>query len=207
MDNINEAGKKSFSLLTVGILAGGTSRRFGSPKHLAELGGKSFLQSAYHTARQLSSYITISCGQQKITLGSTPGVYDWPDLPGPAGGIAALLKAAQTPWLLTLPVDMPLLKPKTLNMLFEERLSAKPVSFLVGGKPEPLVTIWPKAIVDVFLEKAPTCNYRIKDILKDLHVHYIGIESKEKEIEFSNVNDQTDLLKLQQHPKIEQQNE
>jgi len=91
--------KKSY-LLSAAIIAGGKSRRFGSPKALAVLGNSTLIDYAIHTAGAISEEIIISYGEENLFAGKTiPVIPDAiPDC-GPLGGIYTVLLHAKTPWV------------------------------------------------------------------------------------------------------------
>ena len=119
------------------VLAGGQSRRFGSDKALAVLGGKTLIEHAI-AALAAQTDAVIVCGREWT---------DWvadrpaPDL-GPLGGInAALHCAAKRGFdaVLTVPCDAPLL-PADLA----ERMAATGAPAFVEDMP--VIGLWPAAL-------------------------------------------------------------
>ncbi len=118
------------------VLAGGESRRFGSDKALALLGGKPLIEHAIEALAARTETVIV-CGRDHG---------DWvPDRPapglGPLGGICAALHAAAERGcdaVLTVPCDVPAL-PADLA----ERLAG-------GGFVEamPVIGVWPSALTE-----------------------------------------------------------
>jgi len=91
------------------VLAGGQSRRFGSDKALALLGGETLLLHAITTLANWCERVVV-VGREVAPLPSLP-LADWPRSGmGPLGGIAAALRAARAEGfaeVLTCGVDAP----------------------------------------------------------------------------------------------------
>ena len=110
--------------VTVAILAGGSSKRFGSEKALAEFRGKPLITHMVDIARKLSSesIIVVSDDVQEAKLRDmVKGVRVVVDPPGDvkcalAGALTAF-EYSLTPYTLLLPVDSPLASVDLLRML------------------------------------------------------------------------------------------
>ncbi|MES1923842.1 molybdenum cofactor guanylyltransferase MobA [Salinisphaera sp. T31B1] len=99
--------------ITAGILAGGEGRRLGGlDKGWYELAGRALVE---HVLERVGP----QCGAVVISANRSLARYRGLNLPvqrdddddyrGPLAGIAAILRAARTPYVLTVPVDTPLL--------------------------------------------------------------------------------------------------
>lgn len=118
-----------------GVLAGGRSRRFGSDKALALLGGQTLLD---HALAALAPHC-----EAVVIVGRAGGIADWPrpDM-GPLGAIAGALHHAATQGfgqLLTAPVDCVRLPP-------DLRARLEPASAFVES--QPVVGLWSIAVLD-----------------------------------------------------------
>ena len=100
--------------LTGVLLVGGASRRYGSPKALAELDGETLAERAWRLLGE-------AC-DERFAVGRGIGL-PFPTLPdavfggGPLGGIVAGLRAASHEVVVVIPVDMPLLTVDSLHTL------------------------------------------------------------------------------------------
>lgn len=98
--------------LTGILLVGGSSRRFGSPKALAELEGETLAERAWRLLGQ-------AC-EERIAVGGNEGL-PFPSLAdegtGPVAAIAVGLRAAAHDVAVVIPVDMPLLTVDALRLL------------------------------------------------------------------------------------------
>lgn len=120
------------------LIAGGRSRRFGSDKALALLGGRPLLAHALDALRGESDSVVVCgrlvAGERCLADVPAPGM-------GPLGGIAAALREAARRGfsaVLTVPCDTPLL-PYGLARL----LSAEGPAVVAG---QPLLGYWPSSL-------------------------------------------------------------
>lgn len=103
--------------LTGVLLVGGASRRFGSPKALATLGGETLAERAWRTLGEVCDE-RIAVG--KVTDGLAlpfPLVDDRSEVRAPIAGLVAGLRAARHEVVLVLPVDCPLVTSVELHAL------------------------------------------------------------------------------------------
>ena len=103
--------------LTGVLLVGGASRRFGSPKALAEIGGETLAARAWRVLEE-------AC-DQVVAVGKTadglrlpfPLLDDDVEVRAPIAGVVAGLRASQHDVAVVLPVDCPSITPETLRRL------------------------------------------------------------------------------------------
>ena len=106
------------------VLAGGESRRYGSPKALARVDEETFLERAYSRVSRATGYACIALRDPSgdlLDLSRSISdciVYDR-DLPcqGPLRGLISSIKAVQAEYYLYVPVDYPLVEAHTLENL------------------------------------------------------------------------------------------
>ncbi len=130
--------------VTVAILAGGTSKRFGSEKPLADFKGKPLVVHMVNIARKLSSriIIVVSDEMQEEKLSKTgkgvPIVVDPPsDVRCALTGALTAFEYTDTPHTLLLPVDTPLANTDLLRVLIE-----------MGPKHGAVVPAWPSGYIE-----------------------------------------------------------
>ncbi len=131
------------------VLAGGASRRFGSDKALARLGGETLLARMCRLVTAVHGNVRIVAPQARYGAESAEILEDrWPG-EGPLGGVlTALHDAAETPrhsdWNLILSCDMPFLTEEWLRHLVN--CSSKSNADVVVPKSayglEPLCACW-----------------------------------------------------------------
>jgi molybdopterin-guanine dinucleotide biosynthesis protein A len=103
--------------LTGLLLLGGASRRFGSNKALAELGGETLATRAWRTlAEACDERIAVGKAADGLAL-PFPVLDDGTSIRHPAAGLVAGLRAAAHDVCVALPVDCPLMTAEALRAL------------------------------------------------------------------------------------------
>ncbi len=137
--------------LTGVLLVGGASRRFGSPKALAEWRGETLAARAWRTLGE-------AC-DERIAVGKLadglelpfPLLDDGTELRHPAAGIVAALRVAVEDVCVVLPVDYPLVTPETVRALGAACADA---AVAEGGAPLPFAVrrstlpIWERVLAE-----------------------------------------------------------
>lgn len=110
--------------ITVAIIAGGTSKRFGSEKALAEFEGKPLISYMLDIAQQISSTILVVVSDEEQEEKFKPLVHTGQIVTDPEGepkcaltGALSAFEHTETSHTLLLPVDTPLAEPGLLKML------------------------------------------------------------------------------------------
>jgi molybdopterin-guanine dinucleotide biosynthesis protein A len=102
--------------LTGILLVGGASTRFGSPKALARLGGRSLAEIGWETLAFCDERIAVGKVADGLDLPFPLGD-DGSDVRAPIAGVVAGLRAATNELCVVLPVDMPRITPEALGTL------------------------------------------------------------------------------------------
>ena len=135
--------------ITVAILLGGESKRFGSPKAFLDWNGKSLAAHIAETVGPVvSEVLFVAKTEDQVppdakNLGRF--VADAPNFPGPLAGLSAALTHATKPWVFLTGVDMPFLNEKTLKqfwLLREKSVLLDAVVPYIGDKWQPLCALW-----------------------------------------------------------------
>ncbi len=189
---------KSLTDMTVAILAGGQSRRFGTQKTAARLGGCSLLEHALSVARRLSDRIVIIGSIDETIL--TDNIPIFPDiLPGngPLCGIHTALAKAVTPWVAILPCDMPQMCPDIYRILASHRTDTDPVAAVSHTGLEPLVSLWSRSVepfLRKMLERGQTSPITALDGLRAIRINIPEIMQTYDPAFFLNINTRQDLF-------------
>ncbi len=163
--------------LTVAVLAGGRSRRFGTDKRQAELDGKALMDRAVGLAREVAPTVLLSVGP-----GEGPQFNDLATVieddradGGPLVGLAAVLSVVTTPWCAILPVDTPCLTPDVLRVLAALATPGGAVASDARGL-HPLVAVFPVSAWQVARDALDRGERSIRAFLAGLDVRIIGPE-------------------------------
>ena len=186
--------------LTAAIIAGGKSRRFGTPKALATFGDKTLIEHAICLANSITSATIISTNKENLfedlNITCVPDII--PDS-GPLGGIYSALMYAKTSWVAVLPCDMPLLTANIYSTLRQHLKQNRPTVAVSGNGIEPLVSIWPKSLagsLKIALEDKRFAIYRMLETLNPVKISISEVLPEYFPEMFFNINRREDLEKL-----------
>ena len=204
MDSINTKE------LSVAILTGGKSTRFGESKANAHFGEQTLIDNSVMIAELISSNILIvKHPQQQFEQISVPTCVDIiPDC-GPLGGIYTALENINTSWLAVLPCDMPFISPEIYEIIFSRRNEDKPVVAVSEKGIESLVSIWPKSLSVELKKSLINKELTTNKILKKLNAVQVSIPEKFEDYQpefFMNVNYKEDLESLDKLSDLQQSN-
>ena len=158
---------------TLGVLAGGQALRLGgADKALLDYRGRPLVQRCLDAlgdgfAEQLVSYNGADTGALPAMLRAVPDLR--PGHPGPLGGIEALLAAADSEWLLTVPVDLVELPADLDSRLRACVVDGRGVAARDAEGPQPLVALWPvaasRAAVGAALDAGEGAVHRVQQAM------------------------------------------
>ncbi|WJY26621.1 molybdenum cofactor guanylyltransferase [Sporosarcina trichiuri] len=131
------------------VLAGGESRRFGSPKAFARHNGKQFYQYAMEAlAPHCAQTIIVARPEHRDRFPDCPTVLaDLPEVAGqgPLAGILTVMDAADSDWYAVLPCDVPFADDRIVELLTAEKTDGGPSAIEAAGIRHPLLSIWDRA--------------------------------------------------------------
>ena len=178
------------------VLAGGQSRRFGSPKAFAKFKGKYFFEIAVETLRTVAEDIYIvshpslvECFRQK-TVEKVIMDDERYRGQGPLAGIYTVMKKSEAEWIFVLPCDMPYMRPEVAEKLAKyanEKFDA--IICAHFGRIQPLVGMYHRRTFEQIEKLLQAKDNRMKSLLHRCHVRYVTEQDFwENEIVFRNVN-------------------
>jgi molybdopterin-guanine dinucleotide biosynthesis protein A len=183
--------------LSVVILVGGKSSRFGEPKATAHFGDQTLIDNSVMIGELISSNIVIvKHPYQQLEQQSYPTFEDIiPDC-GPLGGIYTALEKIETSWLAVLPCDMPFLTPDIYEIIFDYRRGDSPVVAVSDNGMESLVSLWPKSLSAELKKALINEEFATNMILKKFNAVQVSMPEKLPDYQaefFTNVNYKSDL--------------
>jgi len=111
-------GRESLTETTGVLLVGGASRRFGSPKALAQLEGETLAERGFRPLREAFGTEPIAIGKGADALPLPFPVHDdGSEIRAPIVGVAAALRLAPTELVVVVPTDMPWVSAALLRSL------------------------------------------------------------------------------------------
>jgi molybdopterin-guanine dinucleotide biosynthesis protein A len=139
--------------ISLAILAGGASSRFGEPKHRVRLAGRWLLQELVERWRPSVARILLVGPREAVTTDAAAlgiaAVFDtWTDC-GPLSGIHAALSASPSERVFFLPCDMPR-APVGALPAFSARMTGDDggVMLVRGGIPVPVCALYRRGLAD-----------------------------------------------------------
>lgn len=184
---------------TVGILlAGGQSRRFGSPKAFAEFQGHPFYHYSLEALRLYCEEIVIVARPEFLEklpeeLHLTTDVEMYAGM-GPLAGILSGMEAVQAERYVVLPCDMPFIEERVIGKLLD-RHRGEVSAVTVDGKLHPLVSIWKNSVKPTIRQALDEGNRRVMHIQAQHNGLWIegDLLTDKPEIVFKNVNTPCEL--------------
>jgi molybdopterin-guanine dinucleotide biosynthesis protein A len=187
--------------LTIGILAGGNSRRFNQDKTLKIFQGKSLIEWTILNAQNISNNIYILAKDtSKYQYLGYPILLDKSDESTPINGIISITPYVKS-WLLLLASDTPFFTKKVLNLLYNSRQKGYANLFKINGRLNPFIALYPKSLLDVWTKAKNSGERQLTKIIKDMPKTIIS-EEEVREIDpdllsFTNINTREDLIKYE----------
>jgi molybdopterin-guanine dinucleotide biosynthesis protein A len=165
------------------LLVGGASRRFGSPKALARLGGETLAERAWRVLGEAcDERIAVGKAADRLQL-PFPIVDDETDVRAPIAGLVAGLRAARHDVCLVLPVDCPLVEAGDLRALGEACLDA------AVPPTGPLPGAYRRSALPFFERRLEAGQLGLRDALAALETRIVGIDAGQ----LVNVNSPAEL--------------
>ncbi|WP_347549604.1 molybdenum cofactor guanylyltransferase [Pseudalkalibacillus hwajinpoensis] len=188
------------------LLAGGESRRFGSPKAFATYKGEPFYRIILN---QLDSIVdrSVIVSKQEL-IGKFQQVSSYPVNVitdnesycgmGPLAGIYSAMKSLDADYYITVACDMPLVTSDIFAFLVDKakRHDASVVP-VVDGRVQPLCAIYHASCKPTIEANLKAGRKRMSDFLKDCEIHYapFGVDHKQW---FMNINTSDDYKFVQE---------
>ncbi len=183
--------------LTAAIIGGGKSTRFGKPKSFARFKGRRLIEYSIDLAKSISpQLILVSDSHLNYKKYKLDTYHDIIPGCGPLCGVYTALYHANTDYIATVPVDMPILTAEIYKILITKLENNKPVVAISESGMEPLVTIWPRTALNTLkqeIDKKRFSLYKALRRLKAIHVFIPGEMENYKTEYFHNINYQQDM--------------
>ncbi len=179
---------------TVGvILAGGLSRRFGSPKAFAKLEDRYFYELAIEALKAQCERVIIVALQEHVecfpaTITRITDLMAYKGL-GPLAGILSAMESVEADRYIVLPCDMPYVNDEVVEKLLAQHQQGV-TAVTTDGRHHPLVSIWDGNVKSNLREALDNEQLRVMEVLSRSGVTWIDgslLAEDEKRV-FTNVN-------------------
>ncbi len=179
---------------TIGVvLAGGESRRFGSPKAFAKLDNRSFYELAKSALDAHCDEVVIVTRQELLKcfpegIKVITDVMDYRGL-GPLAGILSAMESVEADRYIVLPCDMPYVDKSVVGKLLAQHVQGV-TAVETDGRHHPLVSIWDGNVKDNIQDALANGQLRVMPVLASSGVSWIdgGLLTDDEQRVFANVN-------------------
>jgi len=181
-------------LSTIGIvLAGGFSRRFGSPKAFAKYADKYFYEIAVEALRPLCDQVVIVTRPELIQRHGKENhvltdIVEFAGL-GPLAGILSGMESVEADRYVVLPTDMPYVTSEVIEKLLA--FHKKGITAVISGERQhPLISIWDNRLQTVLRNALKDEQLSVMKLLDENHSRWIPgylLTDNEGHV-FTNVN-------------------
>jgi molybdopterin-guanine dinucleotide biosynthesis protein A len=179
------------------ILAGGQSRRFGSPKAIAKRDGIPFYQYSVEVLTRFCSSTVIVTNptlshlfqveNQSVTVVNDDNAYKGQ---GPLAGIYSGMNAVIGEWYIVLPIDVPFIEEWVIQYLVDAvEPGIEAIVPIVSDKQQPLIAVYHHSVKDRIVEQLSKGNRSMNSILTEINVKKIKIEADRPFININKMDD------------------
>lgn len=173
------------------VLAGGQSKRFGSPKAFAKRDGKEFYKYSIDALKPLADRTVIVTNEQLKKFFHHDGVDIITDKKqmkrqGPLAGIYTAMDTFSAIWYAVLPVDVPFISDRMMKILANHLdYNIDIVVPIVSGQIQPLIAFYKFSVKNLINRKLKQGERSVVSIFDHCKVTYVTIE---EERPFYNIN-------------------
>lgn len=185
---------------TVGILlAGGLSRRFGSPKAFAELDGKAFYEYAYDALAAVCDQVAVITRPElksrfPVALDVIADTEKFAGF-GPLAGIYTAMAERPAKQYLVLPCDMPFISASETGALMKLASEKTDITAVRAGDHDiPLFSLWKGRILDLLEQDLDEEQLRVMVFMAKVETEWLDGSAIGDMDAFRNIN-KPDLLK------------
>ncbi|WAA09340.1 molybdenum cofactor guanylyltransferase [Fervidibacillus albus] len=179
------------------LLAGGQSKRFGSPKAFAKRNGVYFYEYSIDAMQPFCSSITIITSQELLNRFQS-------DLPnadiltdekqferqGPLAGIYTAMENKRSEWYIIAPIDVPFIHASVFKTLISyTNTEVEAIIPTVSEKIQPLTALYHYSLKNHIRNMLKQGHRSVKKMLENRRIVYVPIEENKY---FINVNNQKD---------------
>ncbi len=178
------------------ILTGGQSRRFGEPKCLVKLTGKSLTEIVNQNL--ISIFNSVKIIGKENHFPDYNFVEDVHPIQCPLNGITTALEHSKTEWVFVIACDTPLINTNTINYLYGKMDSNKQtvIPFVVD-RLQPLCAFYHNSVLKKFNTAIDKGDYSLMRLLKQIEMVKVLIPSENEE-QFLNINYPEDLERAEE---------
>ena len=163
--------------ISIGILAGGKSTRFGQDKAFVKFQDKNFLDTIINEFSSFEDIIVSVDSKEKFKNIPYLLVEDFYKNIGPIEGIRQILLNSKNTYSFICATDMPFIKKEIIDYL-KQFISSDYNCYVIttNNKVHPLCALYSKDSIDILENSIKSCDYKIINLLSKLKTKYIPLE-------------------------------
>jgi molybdopterin-guanine dinucleotide biosynthesis protein A len=165
------------------ILAGGASSRMGEDKSRLELGGRTFVESAAHALRSITTRVSVVSSRPAAESHGLPVVQDLRAAVGALGGLHAALSTCRAEWAAVVACDLPFVTGELLTRLASMRADSfdAVVPTQEDGRVQPLCALY----------RARVCLGQVEELIRtdELRPRLLLSRVRARRVEFDELRD------------------
>ena len=178
------------------ILTGGQSRRFGEPKCLVQLDGKTLTEIIYD--KLISIFTNVSIVGKENHFLKYNFVEDANSIQCPMNGIATALEHSNSDWIFVIACDLPLIKDNIISSIYDNiDMEKHAVVPSVDNQLQQLCALYHKSILKYFNSAIEKGDFSLMRLLNQSDILKIAIPFNDNE-QFLNINYPEDLEKAEE---------
>ncbi|WP_180271527.1 molybdenum cofactor guanylyltransferase [Fredinandcohnia onubensis] len=191
------------------LLAGGESRRFGSPKAFAQFQNKYFYEYAIDALKDnVDQLYIVSHPLLKEQFQNEASVSVIQDLPefqgrGPLAGIFTVMKKTSSDWYVILPCDTPFVTDKLVKQLisFTKDQSIDAIVPIINDRQQPLIAVYHARVAKKIEQLLKDKDLKMSQLLGTCNARFLTDQDLQLQgMEFDNINNKTEYQKIKQKP-------
>jgi len=160
------------------ILAGGLSRRMGTPKGLLRIDGETILERVARTAGAIVGRLSVvSDRAEEVDFLKLPVLADTFKRCGPLGGLHAALGAASSESVLILACDLPFVSARLIRSLWSVHNPAGVTIPCAGGRIHPLCGFYAKRLLPAVESRLMADENAMRPFLEAVGAEFVPLES------------------------------
>jgi len=158
------------------ILAGGLSRRMGTPKGLLRIDGETILERVAQTVAGLFGRLSVVTDRaHEVALLKLPVLADTFKQCGPLGGLHAALGAASSDAVFVIACDLPFVSPRLISSLWSAHNLAGVTIPSSGGRIHPLCGFYAKSLLPVVESRLRAGERAMRPFLKAVGAEFVPL--------------------------------
>ncbi|MGN7296882.1 molybdenum cofactor guanylyltransferase [Fredinandcohnia aciditolerans] len=191
------------------LLAGGESRRFGSPKAFAQFQNKSFYEYAIDALKDNVDKLYIVSHpvleEQFRNEASISIIQDLPEFQGngPLAGIFTVMQKTNSDWYVILPCDTPFVTDNLVKQLitFTNDQSIDAIVPIINERQQPLIAVYHARVAKKIEQLLKDKKLKMTQLLGTCNVKFVNDQDLQLQgMEFENINNKAEYEKINRKP-------